>query len=69
MKPLLIIPAYNEEECIVGLLSELKQYPQYDIIVINDCSNDATEKLVHGQNIRCISLPINLGLSGAVQTG
>lgn len=69
MKRLLIIPAYNEEECIVGLLSELKQYTQYDVIVVNDCSGDKTEKLVHEQNIRCISLPINLGLSGAVQTG
>lgn len=69
MKPLLIIPAYNEEECIVDLLKELKGYPQYDVIVINDCSGDATEKLVSEQNVRCISLPINLGLSGAVQTG
>lgn len=69
MKRLLIIPAYNEEDCIVGLLSELKQYPQYDVIVVNDCSGDKTEKLVHEQNVRCISLPINLGLSGAVQTG
>lgn len=69
MKIVLIIPAYNEEDCIVGLLTELKQYPQYEIIVINDCSSDRTEQLVREQGVRCISLPINLGLSGAVQTG
>lgn len=69
MKVLLIIPAYNEEESIVDLLKELEQFPEYDIIVINDCSADKTEKLVSEQGIRCITLPINLGLSGAVQTG
>ncbi|MGL4971675.1 MAG: glycosyltransferase family 2 protein [Culicoidibacterales bacterium] len=69
MKTLLIIPAFNEEESIVNLLQELRGFPQYDIIVINDCSSDQTEELVREQDVRCISLPINLGLSGAVQTG
>lgn len=69
MKTLLIIPAYNEEDSIVGLLKELTEYPDYDIIVINDCSVDKTEQLVLEQDVRCVSLPINLGLSGAVQTG
>lgn len=69
MKTLLIIPAYNEEECIVSLLMELQSFPEYDVIVINDCSSDRTEELVKENGIRCISLPINLGLSGAVQTG
>lgn len=69
MKILLIIPAYNEEESIVGLLNELKSFQKYEVIVINDCSSDKTEKLVIEQGTRCVNLPINLGLSGAVQTG
>lgn len=69
MKTLLIIPAYNEEESIADLLLELRNYPEYDYIVINDCSKDNTEKVVRQYTDNIINLPINLGLSGAVQTG
>lgn len=69
MKVLLIIPAYNEEESIADLLIELQNYPQYDYIVINDCSKDNTEQVVRKYTDNIINLPINLGLSGAVQTG
>jgi Glycosyltransferases involved in cell wall biogenesis len=70
MKVLLIIPAYNEEDNIVRVCSNLKKhYSQYDFVVINDGSSDSTLELCHQNEFPVISLPINLGLAGAFQTG
>ena len=41
-KILVVIPAFNEEKNIPGVLQELKQY-DFDVLVINDCSTDHTE--------------------------
>lgn len=70
MKVLLIVPAYNEEENIVQVCSNLRNnYSQYDFIVVNDGSSDRTLELCHEHNFPVISLPVNLGLAGAFQTG
>ena len=70
MKTLIIIPAYNEEENIERVVNMLKtSYPQYDYIVVNDCSKDNTKLICQKNNYNFIDLPINLGLAGAVQTG
>ncbi|QPB43160.1 glycosyltransferase family 2 protein [Rodentibacter haemolyticus] len=69
MKVLLIIPAYNEEESIANLLEELKDYPEYDYVVVNDCSKDNTLDIIKSYSSKVLNLPINLGLSGAIQTG
>ena len=67
---LIIIPAYNEEENILDVINSLKKYcPDYDRIVINDCSTDRTMKICEENNINVINLPVNLGIGGAVQTG
>ena len=69
MKTLLIIPAYNEAKNLPGLLKELRDFPQYDSIVIDDCSQDNTKEVAEAHGVTVIRLPINLGLTGAVQTG
>lgn len=70
MKPIVIIPAYNEQENIVRVVSELRDtYPQYDYIVVNDGSRDNTAALCRENGFPLLDLPLNLGLSGAVQTG
>lgn len=70
MKVLIIIPAYNEEENIVSVVEDLvNNYNQYDYIVINDGSSDKTARICKEHNYNLIDLPINLGLSGAFQTG
>ncbi len=70
MKVLLIIPAYNEEDNIVRVCCNLREhYPQYDFIVVNDGSIDSTLDLCRQYEFPVISLPINLGLAGAFQTG
>ena len=71
MKELLvIIPAYNEEMNIIGVVEELKRdIPQADIVVINDCSTDGTLEKLKENNVNYITTPFNLRYAGGVQTG
>lgn len=70
MKTLVIIPAYNEEDCIKNTINNLKEVmPEIDYIIINDCSKDKTLEICKENNFNVISLPVNLGIGGAVQTG
>lgn len=69
-KMLVIIPAYNEEKNILGVIQELKKdVPNADVLVINDCSKDGTLKILKENNINHISTPFNLGYAGVIQTG
>ena len=69
-KILLIIPAYNEAENIEDHIRNLIQnYPQYDYVVINDCSTDRTEEICRRNGFNFISQPVNLGIGGTVQCG
>lgn len=70
MKKLVIIPAYNEEESIVETVKDIKEdAPDFDYVVINDCSKDDTLAICRQNQINVLNLPINLGIGGAVQTG
>lgn len=70
MKVLVVIPAYNEEENILRVVRQLEMANTgCDYIVINDCSKDNTSKILDDNNINHLDLPVNLGLTGAVQTG
>lgn len=70
MKKLVIIPAYNERNSIEGTISDIrKNAPDFDYIVINDCSKDDTLEVCRNHDIPVLNLPINLGIGGAVQTG
>ena len=70
MKKLVIIPAYNESESFVNTVRNIqKKAPEFDYIVINDCSKDATLEVLKENNINHLNLPVNLGIGGAVQTG
>ena len=69
-KVLVIIPAYNEAENIEKVVDNIIQnFPQYDYVVVNDGSRDNTEEICKNRCYQFISLPINLGIGGAVQTG
>lgn len=69
-KVLLIIPAYNEERNIEKVVDNIiENYPQYDYVVINDGSRDATRDVCKARGYQYLNLSINLGIGGAVQTG
>ena len=70
MKSLIIIPAFNEQENIERVVNNLKEnYPEYDYIVINDCSTDNTAEICKKNGYNVLNLPSNLGIGGGVQTG
>lgn len=65
-KILVVIPAFNEEKNLPGVLQELNQY-DFDVLVINDCSTDHTEDVL--KDVNHLQLPINVGLAGVTQMG
>lgn len=69
-KIIAIVPAYNEQESIVSTMQDLmRNAPGVDYVIINDGSKDATAVVCQEQAYELISLPVNLGLAGAFQTG
>jgi len=67
---LVIIPAYNEEAALPGLISEVRaEAPDHDILVVNDGSDDKTEEAALKSGAKVMSLPFNCGIGAAVQTG
>ena len=70
MKTLIIIPAYNEEAAIRKVVENIRnRCPQYHYIIINDGSLDRTEQICKEQGFFYLTLPVNVGIAGAVQTG
>lgn len=69
MKVLIIIPAYNEELNIVKTVNDVTSNTNYDYVIINDGSKDKTKEICEENNFNMISLPINYGLTSAVQVG
>lgn len=70
MNILVIVPAYNEDKNLPGVIHDLREHiPSADIIVINDGSGDATASIASELGARVLSLPFNLGIGGAMQTG
>jgi len=67
---LIIVPAYNEQATLTGVIREVKQVlPDVSVVVIDDGSADATATLARDAGARVLSLPYHLGLGGAVQAG
>ena len=70
MKVLVIIPAYNEALNIVNTVENLKATcPDVDYVIVNDCSQDDTAKICKEHGYNFLSLPINLGIGGGMQSG
>ena len=67
---LAVIPAYNEQDNIVSTIEDLrKNAPDIDYVIINDGSRDRTLDICKECGYNYVSLPVNLGLAGAFQTG
>ena len=66
---LIIIPCFNEEGSVQGLLQEIKALNKnYSTLVVDDASTDGTFR-VASQLSPTVRLVRNLGIGGAVQTG
>lgn len=74
MRLAVIIPAYNEERVLAGVLGsfqrEVASLPiNTEPIVIDDGSTDKTATIARKLGVRVVSHHINLGLGGAISTG
>lgn len=70
MRYLAIVPAYNEGKNIYNVVRKIKSCnPAFDVIVINDGSEDNTPSEAVRAGVKVLNLSNNLGIGGAVQTG
>jgi glycosyltransferase involved in cell wall biosynthesis len=69
-RTLIIVPALNEEESLPATLKELSEVVvDYDVVVIDDGSTDATADVARRAGAVSARLPFTLGVGGAVRTG
>ena len=68
LRALAIVPALNEGASVARVVSELRGVG-LDVLVVDDGSTDETAAVARRAGARVVSLPFNLGIGGAVQTG
>ena len=66
---LVVVPAFNEECSVASVVASVREHTGYDVVVIDDGSRDATAERARAAGAHVVSLPYNLGIGGAVQTG
>ena len=65
-----IIPAFNEEEAVGDVVSAvIEALPTAHVLVVDDGSRDGTALSAEVAGATVLSLPVNLGIGGAVQAG
>jgi glycosyltransferase involved in cell wall biosynthesis len=67
---LAIVPAFNEEASVGAVVREIRAFdPRFEVLVVDDASDDRTAAVAAAAGARVVRLPFNLGIGGAVQTG
>jgi glycosyltransferase involved in cell wall biosynthesis len=67
---LILIPAFNEAGAIADVVREVhRTVSDATVLVVDDCSADATAPLAESAGARVLRLPYHLGLGGCVQAG
>lgn len=70
MKILILIPAYNEAARIGGVVGQVREaHPEYDVLVVNDGSQDSTADAARTAGAEVASHPFNMGYGVTIQTG
>jgi len=65
-----IVPAYNEAASLPHVVRDLRSsVPGIDILVVDDGSKDDTSAVARQLGVAVVTLPFNLGIGGAHQTG
>ena len=68
--PLIVIPAFNEAGRVGNVVRDVRSHlPGADVVVVDDGSADATTVEAQGAGATVLTLPVNLGYGGALQTG
>jgi glycosyltransferase involved in cell wall biosynthesis len=66
---LAIVPAFQERDAIAQVIADIRSHAPVEIVVIDDGSGDGTAAAAVQAGARVITLPFNLGIGSAVQTG
>lgn len=66
---MILIPAYNEANSIRDVVAAVRGLEIAPIVVVDDCSTDATADLAAAAGAEVLRLPLKLGAWGALQTG
>lgn len=73
---LVVIPAWNEEIALPGVLREVADLRAadpslrgLDVLVVSDGSRDRTADVAREHGVAVLDLPINLGVGGAMRAG
>ncbi|KKT75192.1 MAG: Glycosyl transferase family 2 [Candidatus Peregrinibacteria bacterium GW2011_GWA2_44_7] len=69
MKIIAVIPAYNEEKTLGGVLESLKKGGYHNLLVVNDGSRDGTQEVAERHGVIVLRHVMNRGLGGALGTG
>lgn len=70
LRTIAVVPAYNEEETIEGVVDEIrKKAPGVDVVVVDDGSVDHTAQKARAAGAFVVKHPFNMGIGAAVQTG
>ena len=70
MKQLIIVPAWNEADCLGPTLAEIRStVPEMDVLVVDDGSTDDTATIAAEAGATVLQLPFNLGVGGAMRAG
>ncbi|HRY14354.1 MAG: glycosyltransferase family 2 protein [Candidatus Competibacteraceae bacterium] len=64
-----LIPAHNEEATVGLIVAQVRELWQCPVVVIDDCSRDATAQVARTAGATVLPLTIQLGAWGAIQTG
>lgn len=67
---LAIVPAFNEAGAIADTVAAIGRCaPDFDVLVVNDGSTDLTALRAREAGAAVLTLPFNLGIGGAMQSG
>jgi glycosyltransferase involved in cell wall biosynthesis len=65
-----VVPAFNEAGAIGLVVDEVRAFDSsLDVVVVDDASTDDTAAVARAHGATVLSLPFNIGIGGAVQTG
>ncbi|MFD2112462.1 glycosyltransferase family 2 protein [Thiorhodococcus fuscus] len=66
---MVLIPAHNEAATVGAVVKEVRRRYDLPVVVIDDCSTDATIAEASAAGAIVLPLPLQLGAWGAIQTG
>lgn len=68
-QPIVLMPAHNEEATVGLLVAQIRRRFNYPVVVVDDCSGDATARVAQAAGATVLPLTLQLGAWGAIQTG